>query len=91
MTTSTEPLRLYPMADPLPEEVQTLRESLLPVYGSSADDLILDAVNAVLKQERERARIAAHTYSCSHCRDGKDLPQGYICNRCGADNPGNYS
>lgn len=29
-------------------------------------------------------------YGCIHCHDGKDLPQGYVCQVCGADNPGKY-
>lgn len=26
-------------------------------------------------------------YSCIVCHDGKDLPEGYECRECGADNP----
>ncbi len=26
-------------------------------------------------------------YSCIHCHDGADLPEGYVCKECGADNP----
>lgn len=26
-------------------------------------------------------------YSCVQCHDGKDLPQGYVCQACGEDNP----
>lgn len=27
------------------------------------------------------------TYMCVQCHDGKDLPEGYECEACGADNP----
>lgn len=26
-------------------------------------------------------------YNCRHCKDGASLPEGYQCQRCGADNP----
>lgn len=26
-------------------------------------------------------------YSCIHCHDGKDLPEGYVCQVCEADSP----
>lgn len=29
-------------------------------------------------------------YSCIHCHDGRDLPEGYVCQVCGADNPRGY-
>lgn len=29
-------------------------------------------------------------YSCIACHDGKDLPKGYVCQVCGADNPRGY-
>lgn len=28
-------------------------------------------------------------YMCIECKDGKLLPQGYVCNICGEENPGN--
>lgn len=27
-------------------------------------------------------------YDCIACRDGKALPEGYVCQACGNDNPG---
>lgn len=27
------------------------------------------------------------TYACIHCHDGADLPKGYVCQVCDADNP----
>jgi hypothetical protein len=69
--------------EPYPEAVQKLRAALLPTVGQSPDALIRNALYEVKVAASNRPTY----YSCLHCRDGKDLPQGYVCNRCGADKP----
>lgn len=70
---------------PYPEEVQRLRRNMLPTVDMSVDLMIRDAVASAISWERRKPVY----YSCNHCRDGKDLPEGYECQRCGADNPRN--
>ena len=38
----------------------------------------------------ERWDKANPLYGCIVCRDGSELPEGYVCQACGADNPGRY-
>ena len=76
-------LILNPYGDPYPEEVQRLANCVLPDYGVSVQTLVQKAITAGIRQHQNRPR----EYGCLHCRDGEDLPLGYVCKRCGADNP----
>lgn len=66
--------------EPYPEEVQRLRACLLPTLDMSVDLMVRDAAAALRTWERRKPKF----YGCPHCRDGADLPEGYVCNRCGA-------
>lgn len=72
--------------DPFPPEVQRLRAAALPTLDMSVDLMVRDAVAATISWERRKPTL----YGCNHCRDGKDLPRGYECKRCGESNPGPY-
>ncbi len=73
--------------EPYPEAIQVLYANVLPTLDASAAALVRNAMNAHADSVREAARRARYIYSCSNCRDGKDLPQGYMCRRCGAEYP----
>ena len=72
-----------PYGDPYPEEVQRLASCVFPDYGITIQMLVRNAIEAGIRQHQNRRR----EYGCLHCGDGEDLPVGYICRRCGADNP----
>lgn len=70
--------------NPYPPEVQRLRALILPTLDMSTDLLLRDAIVALKHWESAKPVV----YACAHCRDGKDLPRGYMCERCGTDNSG---
>lgn len=58
--------------------------------AAALDWALVTPQDFLIAEAAERWDRANPTYFCIICHDGKDLPQGYVCQACGTDNPGRY-